>query len=460
VNALTPLEITPEPNPWGTPYAPMDTSAHVPQSGDEVEPLLRTTRAISRASYGFASPTRRRSANESGTRRKRGTLAGLLRWHGRAQSQTRYEQGATSPENGEQSYLSSKLWWVGFLLMNVGEVGNFISYGFAPASVVAPLGTFALVANCFFSPLILHERFRKRDLLGIVIAIIGAVTVVLSANTSDTRLSPRQIIAAVSTTIFITFSAVYVVCALLLVNLSGKPVGYRYVIIDVGLCALFGGFTVLATKGVSTLLTTRGLLMFKEWITYPIIAVLIGTGVGQIRYLNRALMRFDSKVVIPIQFVLFNLSAIVGSAILYGDFRKTTFHQFVTFLYGCGATFAGVFIIATDTSDSSQVEQPVETSGVDSDEAAGDTGAREPRSIRKILIIRPRESILSLAGLSPAQNLLLVRTPQLEDSPSARGRDFEQVTRQSQRRCGQGLGRQAVPIEWRGDSPESGSVTL
>ena len=25
--------------------------------------------------------------------------------------------------------------------MNIGEIGNFISYGFAPASVVAPLGT-------------------------------------------------------------------------------------------------------------------------------------------------------------------------------------------------------------------------------------------------------------------------------------------------------------------------------
>lgn len=31
--------------------------------------------------------------------------------------------------------------WMGFLLMNVGEMGNFISYAFAPASVVAPLGT-------------------------------------------------------------------------------------------------------------------------------------------------------------------------------------------------------------------------------------------------------------------------------------------------------------------------------
>lgn len=64
--------------------------------------------------------------------------------------------------------------------MIIGEVGNFISYAFAPASIVAPLGTvcafqelhcihlhpltqiqFALVANCFFAPMMLKEQFRK-----------------------------------------------------------------------------------------------------------------------------------------------------------------------------------------------------------------------------------------------------------------------------------------------------------
>lgn len=34
--------------------------------------------------------------------------------------------------------------WSGFLLMNIGECGNFISYAFAPASIVAPLGTVRL----------------------------------------------------------------------------------------------------------------------------------------------------------------------------------------------------------------------------------------------------------------------------------------------------------------------------
>ncbi|VDC06140.1 unnamed protein product [Peniophora sp. CBMAI 1063] len=320
----TPLDIAPDPNPWSRSRSSQSLhNLHTPpvRTPGESQPLLRVTEA-SENSYGSAGG----SAHEMRTHRKSGSWTVFLRW--RARSEPQLEQEDTK-DTGEETdnYLKSKLWWTGFALMNVGEIGNFISYGFAPASVVAPLGTFALVANCFFSPLILHERFRKRDLFGVAVAIIGAVTVVLSVHASDARLSPEQILEAISQTVFEAFACVYIVGAFILVNLSARPIGDKYVLIDVGCCALFGGFTVLSTKGVSTLLTTRGLRMFKYWITYPILVVLVATGVGQVRYLNRALMRFDSKIVIPAQFVLFNLSAIVGSAILYGDFRHTTFHQ-------------------------------------------------------------------------------------------------------------------------------------
>ena len=45
------------------------------------------------------------------------------------------------PQVEEGQYLKSRLWWSGMILIAVGEGGNFLSYGFAPASVVAPLGT-------------------------------------------------------------------------------------------------------------------------------------------------------------------------------------------------------------------------------------------------------------------------------------------------------------------------------
>ncbi|KAI3492147.1 hypothetical protein L1887_43436 [Cichorium endivia] len=51
--------------------------------------------------------------------------------------------------------------------------GNFISYGFAPASLVAPLGAVALLSNVIISPILLGERFKPSDIGGILLAIIG-----------------------------------------------------------------------------------------------------------------------------------------------------------------------------------------------------------------------------------------------------------------------------------------------
>lgn len=338
-------------------------------------------------------------------------------------------------EGTESDYLRSKIWWSGFILMNIGETGNFISYAFAPASVVAPLGTFALIANCIFAPLILKERFRVHDLAGILCAMIGAITVVLSTPSPDENpppLTPDALIAAISQRSFVVFTIIYLVWAVVLAGLSEGGFGRRIVVVDVGLCAIFGGFTVLATKAISTLLTEEWGKIFAEWITYPVLAVLIITGILQIRFLNRALKRFDSKIVIPTQFVLFTLSAVIGSAVLYKDFQRATFHQMVTFTYGCGATFAGVFIIAwANGNNREEVGQPAN----EVNRLTGDTGeqivpsgsvrgvpvgslnARSrpvlviPRTAHETPVLRNKQSTVSLAGYSPARNLLLVHTP-------------------------------------------------
>ena len=128
--------------------------------------------------------------------------------------------------------------------------------------------------------------------------------------------------------------------------------------------------------------------------------------------------------------MLFNLSAIVGSAILYGDFRRATFHQIVTFLYGCAATFAGVLVTTwshggLDQTSGSQedtagddIEAATVAGGDDNaanDVANGTLGRRnratlvvpdisiETSPTRTTPILRHRHSIVSMIGLSPAQ---------------------------------------------------------
>lgn len=99
----------------------------------------------------------------------------------------------SSDEASEMLYLTSKAWWLGMTLMILGECGNFLAYGYAQASIIAPLGTVALVSNVIIAPLMLKEPFRKRDLLGVVIAVLGTVVVVINSKENDVKVRSAQL---------------------------------------------------------------------------------------------------------------------------------------------------------------------------------------------------------------------------------------------------------------------------
>jgi hypothetical protein len=138
-----------------------------------------------------------------------------------------------------QTYLKSGYWWAGIILMTLGEAGNFLAYGFAPASIVSPLGVVALISNCIIAPCLLKERFRRRDLLGVVVAVGGAVTVVFSAENGEKKLGPHAIWAAITRWEFELYLGLTVAAIIALMWASGRY-GDRSILIDLGLVGLFG----------------------------------------------------------------------------------------------------------------------------------------------------------------------------------------------------------------------------
>ncbi|KAF7721161.1 hypothetical protein EC973_005158 [Apophysomyces ossiformis] len=268
-------------------------------------------------------------------------------------------------KTADTDYLKSKLWWLGISLMILGEVGNFVAYGFAPASTIAPLGTTTLVANVILAPLMLKEVFRKRDLLGVVLACTGAATVVLASNAEEGALSPELVMEALTQTrALVYFCATGVATAIL--TILSPLYGSSSIMIDLGLvaiygnrelgisssilrylCSLPGGYTVLCTKSVASLLSLTLLNMFTYPISYILILTLVVTAILQIKYLNKALQYFDSTEVIPTQFVFFTISAIIGSAVLYHDFDRMDMEQTSRFMTGCAIEFLGVYLITS-----------------------------------------------------------------------------------------------------------------
>ncbi|KAN0065454.1 hypothetical protein ACQY0O_001290 [Thecaphora frezii] len=299
-----------------------------------------------------------------------------LQDHSQATKQDEEDESDSASEDGRAGdggggsteFLKSKLWWLGIALMTIGECGNFISYGFAPASLVAPLGAVALLSNVIISPILLKERFKAADIGGILLAIIGAVTVVFSSKPNDDRLGPDGLLHAIKRTEFVVYAAISVGFGTFLTFLSRTKLADKWVLVDVGACAIFGGFTVLSTKGISSLISGgQPIEALKYPITYALAFVLAVTAVIQITYLNKALQRFDSREVIPTQFVFFTISAIVGSAILYRDFENTDANRLINFLFGCLTTFAGVFVLTRkkDGSNNEHRQATVDDNGGD-----------------------------------------------------------------------------------------------
>ena len=165
---------------------------------------------------------------------------GSLHSHSSSESTIRQSE-KPRPHADRKTYLKSPYWWAGIVLMTAGEAGNFLAYGFAPASIVSPLGVVALISNCIIAPVLLKERFRQRDFWGVLIAIAGAVTIVLSAKNSETKMGPRDVWAAITRWEFETYLGITAALIILLMWASGRY-GEKTILIDLGLVGLFGSY--------------------------------------------------------------------------------------------------------------------------------------------------------------------------------------------------------------------------
>lgn len=251
-------------------------------------------------------------------------------------------------------YLRNSVWWLGILLMTVGETGNFLAYGFAPASIVSPLGVFALLSNCIVAPLFFHEKLQRRNLVGVAVAVVGILFILLSSQSTggDDMLSPEDMLyGAVVQTSFKIYAATTCSLAgiLLYANVYGrlKPDEMSFLFSNIVLVALFGAYTALSTKGLSRILSLEFGKAFGLPITYILILVVSVTAALQVAFLNRALKHFDATLVIPLHFVFFTISVVLGSAVAFREFEEKDPLHIFSFILGCFFTFIGVWLIAS-----------------------------------------------------------------------------------------------------------------
>ncbi len=263
---------------------------------------------------------------------------------------TKHAHNINQASAAPKPYVHMPLWWLGFATTLLGEMGNFAAYGFTEASVIAPLGAVSVLSNCFIASLVLGEGLRFRDLFGCALCIAGGVLIVVASPPSDETMSIDVFMGHVQDRVFVTYVAVLI--AVVAVLLGYQDVyGHRHVSYYVLLCSLLGSVTVLACKGVSTFLTlwlccAEGNPMGST-VFYLLLLVLAVTAVLQIRYLNIAMENFGNTETVPVFYVMFTISTIFGSNMLYKDFEGDRPATVALFCVGCLLTFGGVKLLTT-----------------------------------------------------------------------------------------------------------------
>lgn len=246
----------------------------------------------------------------------------------------------------EKSYVTSGTWWLGLLLLIGGEIGNFMAYGFAPASVVAPLGSSGIIFNAIIAVVVLKEKIRLRDVVGIVWAVVGAYLIVTFAKEGKHMPTASKIVFLLRQYTFLAFILVEVCIFVFIVYLHHgmNRISVVSIVLQV---ALLGSPTVISAKAVSSMISIT--FWGKNQLIYPIfyimLVVLALSGVGQVKYLNQAMASYDASVVMPINFIFFSLVAILSGIVFYQEFGKLTILQIAMTLLGACLSFGGVYLI-------------------------------------------------------------------------------------------------------------------
>ncbi|KAI1243534.1 hypothetical protein IHE44_0001163 [Lamprotornis superbus] len=216
----------------------------------------------------------------------------------------------------QKPYYRSKLWWCGITLLGLGEVGNFTAYGFAPITLVAPLGCVSVIGSAFISVFFLKRTMRTADILGGTLTITGIYLLVTFTPNVPQELTARQVQNYLVSWPFLILEII-IFCILLYFY---KRKAVKHIMVLLMMVALLASLTVIAVKAVSSMvaLSVKGKMQLTYSVFY-IMSVLMATSCAfQIKFLNQAMHLYEATAVVPINFVFFTTSAIISGQKLTG----------------------------------------------------------------------------------------------------------------------------------------------
>ncbi|KAG7399276.1 NIPA-like protein 3 [Phytophthora boehmeriae] len=261
------------------------------------------------------------------------------------------------------------LWTLGFILCVVGSILDFVAFGLAPQSLLAPLAALTLVWNMMLAPCFNKEKLSRDDVAATLVIFVGATIAVVFASHASPSYNLDMLLqlyrdpltiayfCVVVLTVFVHYLAIKIVDVFCLMSRRhrliqvGTPsmwatvrlVGYA------GLAGTLGGQSVLFAKSSAELLKVvfhGDTSCFTRFPTYAIVLALIVCLLSQIRYLNGGLVHYDALSMVPVYQAYWVISGVLGGVIYFQEIRAFSVLQACMFVLGIAVSIFGVVLLS------------------------------------------------------------------------------------------------------------------
>lgn len=254
-------------------------------------------------------------------------------------------RGAARAGAGGHAYLYEPVWWAGIITMAIGEAANFLAYGFAPATLVTPLGALSVLVTAILSAKFLKERLNLHGKMGCMLAVLGSTIMVIHAPKEESVNDLKELGMMMMEPGFLFYAGLALAISMVMIFKVAPKHGTTNILIYIIICSLLGSFSVACVKGVSLVgkefFDPDSPNPFTEPLTYFLIVCLVLSISTQINYLNKSLDIFNTSIVTPIYYVMFTTCVLTCSAILYKEWQGMSIMDIVGTLAGFGVIIIG-----------------------------------------------------------------------------------------------------------------------
>ena len=288
----------------------------------------------------------------------------------------------TDPNTGQPmvSFASLPLWWLGVVGNIVSEILNLAALGYAPATLVTPLGCLTVVFNAIAASVMLGEPFLRRDVLGIFFIFVGVLCVVFSqvgdpsppitpsCNPDDP--SPCTGLNEVlgSWGFWVLVLGVGFSLFVLLRYVHAKWC-QKYAWVYLTESSLVSSLTIVSARCFASFLPPpmpgkwEYFWRSPDWLyTWGSLICMGATAVAGLLLQNAALMYFKASEVVPLYFCLFAIGGVAGAGLAFGELSMP---WLLLLGPGVGFCIAGVFTISYKRDE--RIDDRITTAaGVDS----------------------------------------------------------------------------------------------